>query len=154
MLTVTELHDAELYFFVTDLDPSSSIPPSLHGIAGRCPRELSTAAASLVSAANEEKQCGAEDEAGICPSTKSSNTVSHVNAWDGHLKLVGHWTIEEPLEQSLRVPVFPSTRRNASLFSVFFLLPKGRSLHPADYPFSLPALQNGLISSSLYVHDF
>jgi hypothetical protein len=145
MFTANELQKAELYFFVTDLNPSSFIPPSPHGhqqAAGRCPRELAVAAASLVSV-EEEKKCVSEEE---CPSIKSNNAVSRLGgAWEGRLKLVGHWTLEESLEQSLRVPVFPSTRRNSSLFAVFFLLPKGRSLHPADYPLTLPALQNGCV---------
>ena len=46
-------------------------------------------------------------------------------------------------EQQLRVPVFPSSRRNATLYGLFFLCPGGRPLNPASYPLELPAVVNG-----------
>ena len=47
-------------------------------------------------------------------------------------------------EQQLRVPVFTSSRRNATLYGLFFLCPGGRPLNPVDYPIELPAVVNGL----------
>jgi hypothetical protein len=101
--------------------------------------------------ANGEVQCRTTVAATIGTDDDAESAVVAVPspslklAWRARGLDLGGASVASSWEQKLRVPVFASSRNNATLYGLFFLCPGGRPLDPASYPLVVPAVVKGAL---------
>lgn len=131
MFSPAELASSDLYFFVTDSPDAPHFGSLENGVP---PYKLAAQAHTLFVAAQAEPSTpstvAALDDTNATRQLSVQESGLRFVTWAPSVDTGGVW------EQSLRVPVLASTRRNTTLYAAFFVVPGGRPLDPAAYPFA------------------
>ena len=157
MFEASELASADLWFFTTE-DPLigewtfrfNRPPAHIAADASRVyehhraaqkervhnEKEVASATLALHPGEVEQEGEGESPDAGEINGSIKFVTVARGIDLSGGL---GAW------EDTMRVPIFPSTRGNRTLYGLFFLCPGSRPLAPTEYPVELAAVVNGVL---------